>query len=144
MLDAVVVVLFICQSYCRLDSNYGRQIHKTSTDSESREILHDWHFEILQFVRREMILELKQSAIVAPCSQGLSFLGFRVFPNNLRLRGKKWRGFRRKVFAKEMAFSAGEISEMQIADSVRSMIAHISKADTLAARRKFFANLISN
>jgi hypothetical protein len=108
--------------------------------ADSKEILHDWHFEIFEFVRREMILELKQSAIVAPCHRGLSFLGFRIFPNNLRLCGEKWRKFRRKVFAKENAYLTGEITETQMADSVRSMIAHISKADTLAARRKFFAN----
>ena len=34
----------------------------------------------------------------------------------------------------------GDITEMQLADSAKSIIAHISKADTLSAGRKFFAN----
>ncbi len=53
---------------------------------------------------------------------------------------KKWRKFRRKITLREKLFLAGEITERELADSVQSMIAHISKTDTLAARQKFFAN----
>lgn len=105
--------------------------------AESKEVLHEWQFEIEKFARHGLNLELKKSSIIAPLIGGLSFLGFRVFSNSLRLRGEKWRRFRCKVIAKEKAYRANLITETQLADSVRSMIAHISKADTLSARRKF-------
>lgn len=108
--------------------------------AENREVLRGWQFEIENFVNNELVMELKENSKIAPLRDGLSFLGFRVFPNNLRLRGEKWRRFRRKVLAREKAYLADEITETQLADSVRSMIAAISKADTLAARQKFFAN----
>ncbi len=101
--------------------------------------LHDFHLSILSFAANELNLQLKENRIIAPCSQGISFLGFRTFPHLLRLQGRKWRRFRQKIETLEKDFFAGEIKEDELANRAQSMIAHISKADSLQARRKFFA-----
>jgi RNA-directed DNA polymerase len=111
--------------------------------SNSKESLRRYQSNVNEFVRNELALEMKDNSIVSPTSCGISFLGFRVFPNNLRLSGVKWRRFRRKVFIRERAFLSGEMDEIDLRESVRSMIAHISKTDTLAARQKLFANSLA-
>ncbi len=108
--------------------------------ADSKEVLREWQLAVNEFVRDELGLQLKENSIVAPCEKGFSFLGFRVFPNNLRLCGIKWRKFRLKIRLRQKDFLAGNINEKELADSVQSMIAHICKADTLAVRQKFFAN----
>ena len=57
--------------------------------AESKEVLHECQFEIDEFIRNELVLNLKENSILALCHRGFSFLGFRVFPNNLRLCGEK-------------------------------------------------------
>jgi hypothetical protein len=89
-------------------------------------------------------LELKERAIVmAPVTEGISFLGFRVFPGMVRLKPDKWARFRRRVREREAAYIAGEIDEDELARTVSSMVGHILHADTLEARRNFFAGSLS-
>ncbi len=97
-----------------------------------------------EFVREELRLELKESAIVvAPVTEGISFLGFRIFPGMVRLSRDKWARFRRRVREREAAYIAGEIDEDELARTVSSMVGHIQHADTLEARRNFFAGSMS-
>ncbi len=97
---------------------------------------------VREFVTERLRLELKEEAtIIAPVSQGVSFLGFRVFPQLVKLSGEKWRRFRHRVRELEEDFSAGLITEDELARSVGSMLGHIRHADTLAARRQFFESL---
>lgn len=107
--------------------------------ADDKSALHGWLYEIKNFLRRKLKLELKENPIIAPTACGLSFLGFRVFPETVSLRGENWRGFQRRVKLREKDFRRGKIKESVLAKSIQSIIAHISKADALKARRKFFA-----
>jgi retron-type reverse transcriptase len=91
------------------------------------------------FLKERLSLELKEERLVfAPVRVGFEFLGFRVFPNLMRVDRKKWTRFKRKVRGLESAYLEGEIIEEEMALRVSSMVAHILHADTLTARRKFF------
>jgi len=95
---------------------------------------------VREFAAEKLRLELKEEAtVIAPVSQGTSFLGFRVFPRLVSLTGEKWRRFRHRVRKLEEDFSEGLIAEEELARSVSSMLGHIRHADTLEARRKFFS-----
>lgn len=91
------------------------------------------------FVAEKLCLELKAEATtIAPVGQGIRFLGFRVFPQIIRLSGEKWRRFRHRVRKQEVKYIEGMISEEDLARSVSSMIGHIRHADTLMMRQRFF------
>ncbi len=91
------------------------------------------------FLKERLLLELKEESLVlAPVWTGFEFLGFRVFPDLIRVDRKKWARFKRKVRHLESAYLEGEISESEMALRVSSMVSHVSRADTLAARKKFF------
>ncbi len=84
-----------------------------------------------EFLYHDLALELKPAAtIVAPVTEGIAFLGFRVYPGVTRLQRKTERRFRRKLRAGEDAYLAGKIDVEQLAVSVQGAVAHISHADT--------------
>ena len=94
---------------------------------------------VREFLRDRLKLELKEEVIrIAPTWEGVPFLGFRVYPDSIRLCDDKWAKFRRQVRQREAAYWAGEIDEDELARSIASMLGHTAHADTLAARRKFF------
>ncbi len=91
------------------------------------------------FLKERLSLELKEETLrLAPVRVGFEFLGFRVFPNLIRVDRKKWTRFKRKVRNLESAYLQSEMSESELAMRVSSRVAHLLHADTLAARRKFF------
>lgn len=103
----------------------------------TKSFLHEIHFEIRQFLHDRLKLLLKERAtIMAPVSEGIPFLGFRIFPATMRLPQKGLARFRRKLRAAELACQQGKIDEEALSRSVGSMIGHMKHADTLALRRQ--------
>ncbi len=94
---------------------------------------------IREFVADRLLLELKEEVLLlTPVSQGVPFLGFRVFPGLIRLDRRHLIKFRRKIRAREHAYRNGEIDEEMLVRSVNSMIAHISHANTYQMRKTLF------
>ena len=96
--------------------------------------------EVLSTLR----LDLKDEVVcVSPVSQGIAFLGWRIFPGLVRLQRKAWVRFRRQVRRREEQYKYGMIDEETLAQTVTSMLGHVQHADSLAARRAFFAESLS-
>ncbi|NOT60534.1 MAG: RNA-dependent DNA polymerase [Acidobacteria bacterium] len=97
------------------------------------------HAAAQEFLAENLRLQLKERAtVLAPVSQGLSLLGFRVFPQLVRLKGEKWRRLQHRIRAREAAFGKGALTEADLSRSVGSMLGHVVHADTLRARQQFF------
>ncbi len=102
--------------------------------------LHGVHGEVLEFLRKRLHLELKENkCYVAPVTQGIPFLGMRIFPGTVRLSRPSLVRCRRKVKRREQAFAESRITEEKLIQSAGSLIAHISHANTMALRRTWFA-----
>jgi hypothetical protein len=111
---------------------------------DEKRMLQETLDQVRAFLRHHLLLELKEAAtILAPVSQGVPFLGFRIYPGVVRLEGKKWARFRRDVRKRERAYLDGLIGEEYLVQSISSMIGHIQHADTLSARRRFFEGSLS-
>ena len=80
----------------------------------------------------------ENKSYVASVSQGIPFLGFRVYPGVLRLSRPALTRVRRSIAQRERACAEGRISEAERAQSVGSLLAHMAHADTLALRRQMF------
>lgn len=73
-------------------------------------------------LRDRLRLELKrEGTFVAPVTEGMPFLGFRVYPRLLRHRASRLRRRRRLLRAREAAWARGEISSDELAASARAM-----------------------
>jgi RNA-directed DNA polymerase len=125
-------------------AGYVRYMDDFLIFGQQKAALHETLAAVRHFLHQRLRLEIKEEAVVlAPVSQGIPFLGFRIFPGLVKLSGKKWARFRNKVRGREMDYLAGKINEDVLAGSVSAMIGHLLHADTLAARRKFFATSLN-
>ena len=96
---------------------------------------------IRAFLHAPLRLELREErTLLAPVTQGVPFLGFRVFPGLVRLDGRKLARLRRRVRNREADRSLGRIDEEGLARSVRGMIGHTCHADTRRVREQLFAD----
>ncbi len=105
--------------------------------SDSKEYLHALLVDLRVFLRDELKLELKEKIVkIAPVSDGVPFLGFRIYPNLIRLQRPNLIRFRKKLKSLKRARSQNQISEDQLICSVQSLYGHVNHANTLCMRRK--------
>lgn len=96
---------------------------------------------IEEFIASDLHLSLKPSAtLIAPLTEGLPFLGFRIFPKLIRLNKQGLRRFRRRLRLHEKAYQSGEIDVEILTASVQSMIAHMHHADTQRLRQSLLSS----
>jgi len=94
--------------------------------------------EVRDFLEGRRCLRLKeQKCYLAPMMQGVPFLGMRLYPGIMRLSRPSLVRCRRKLKRREDAFAAGCITEAALIQSVGSLIAHITHANTLILRRQW-------
>lgn len=106
--------------------------------ADEKSALHEWLASVRIFLQDRLCLELKEETLM-PVSRGIPFLGFRVFPGLIRLNAKKWIRFKRTVKRLEKEYGEGRVDEEELAARLTGMIGHVVHADTLEARRAFFA-----
>lgn len=107
--------------------------------ADSKKELWDLHLKIDQFVTQVLKVELKEKVTqIAPVSEGIPFLGFRIFPQLIRIKRENLNRMRTKIRKKEMQFKNGRVSERALVNSVGSIIAHVSHVNSLSVRRGFF------
>ena len=93
-----------------------------------------------RFLKERLKLDVKAgSVILAPTTEGISFLGFRIFSGVVRIQRRGWRRFRKKVFERRRAFIDGEIDEERFVRSMASLTGHLMHAGTRNLRSDFMA-----
>lgn len=98
--------------------------------------MHDAYEHILEFVERDLKLTLKSEATVhAPVSEGIPFLGLRLWPQVIRLDGSGKRRLIRALRSGAEGLAAGRLIENDLSASLRSRLGHAEHADTLGLRR---------
>ncbi len=131
------------KSHIRL-KGYVRYMDDFICFSESKEFLKELLFQIREFVGESLKLRLKEKVTkLAPVSEGVPFLGFRVFPSLVRLQRTNLMRLRKKLSQREHQFFSGQIDERALSVSVNSMIAHISHANSIRMCRKEFERSLS-
>lgn len=74
------------------------------------------------FLAERLGLQLKEERTqVAPVSEGMPFLGWRVHPGVLRQQGQRLRRQRRLLARREAAYLRGDLSAQQLQDCVRAI-----------------------
>jgi hypothetical protein len=82
-----------------------------------------------EFVDRDLALRLKERAtILAPVSQGLPFLGRRIYRGTTRLRPENARRTRQRLRQRRWELRTGRIEAPRYIEAVRSVLAHLERA----------------
>jgi len=95
-----------------------------------------WQGEITCFVARLRLSLHEKKTVVFPVTDGVDWLGFRLYPTHRRLRRENVRRAVRRLKRQQVAYARGELTAEQLSHSVRSWIGHARFADTEALRRR--------
>ena len=96
--------------------------------------------ELRRFLGDDLGLRLNERVTQLYRSRsGFPFLGWRVRPHSLRLRGATWRRLRRGVKARERAYRRGWLDEAALSAAGQSVVAHLERGRTAALRRVWVA-----
>ena len=83
------------------------------------------------FLNEKLKLEIKPGSVrVAPCNQGIPFLGFRVFPGTIRVLRVNWRRFYQKFKRRNIQYQKGEIGFADRELSIQSMVEYLRVGNT--------------
>jgi hypothetical protein len=96
--------------------------------------------EVRTFVATRLQLRLAP-AFVQPVSNGISFLGLRIFADRLRLQRTSWQRCKDKFLQKRQELREGKISEEHFLRSLGAMVSHLDHADTYHLRGGFFEKI---
>jgi len=98
--------------------------------------------EIECFLERFRLLIHARKSRVYRCRDGLTFLGWRLFPNRVRLVRSNVVRFKRRARAMQKAYSAGLISGAEVHARIRAWIAHAEHGDTWRLREQVLEDLV--
>lgn len=98
--------------------------------------------DVAAFLATRLRLELKERATIhAPASQGLPFLGWRIYRGTTRLRPANLRRMRARLRHRAWEHRSGRIGEERFHAAVRSAMEHLRHGNTLSLRRGWIEDL---
>ncbi|QKQ98170.1 RNA-dependent DNA polymerase [Candidatus Nanohaloarchaea archaeon] len=99
--------------------------------SDSKQRLHELREACKGYLADELDLEIPYSkTTLEPVNKGLTFLGYRIFPQHRKLRKRNKKKFRQRLENQKRALEKGEIDFSELKDSIDSWRGHANHADT--------------
>lgn len=115
---------------------YCRYMDDLLLFGNSKAKLWDCANEIERFARIRLRLELRSEVTrVLPATEGVPFLGFRIWPHHVRLDGRRRRRFHRRMTALHKGLDGNALAEEDAARSANSLIGWAAQAATLRLRQ---------
>lgn len=128
------------KEYLRIEG-YVRYMDDIVLFADEKETLWDACMRIERYLKENLRLRIKSGGLLlAPVSQGLPFLGFRIFPGVMRICRQGWRRFRKKVTRRDSQLFSDEIGYQDWHRSVASLVGHTQQVNTRNLRASFFYN----
>jgi retron-type reverse transcriptase len=75
-------------------------------------------------------------------TDGVDFLGFRIFPDHLRVRKSRVKGYRRKLKKMVLDYGEGRLSLSEVRASIHSWIGHVKHADSYRLREEMLSDKV--
>lgn len=119
--------------------NYIRYMDDMVIFSNDIYELKDIRDKTKKFMKENLRVELKQrGTFIQRQENGLSFIGYRIFPNLVRVKNKNIRRLKEKIFSREKQYNIGEIKEENRTASVQSIIGYFKHADSRNLMKSIF------
>lgn len=120
---------------------YVRYVDDFLLFSHDKAQLHRWKQEIALFLESLRLRVHDRKTVVFPVSEGIDFLGYRVFPTFRRMRRLSVRRFTRRLCSLRKAHRAGRISIQKIQRAIQSWVDHCRYAQSYRLRRAILSQV---
>ncbi len=123
-------------------SKYVRYVDDFALFSDDYNYLKEARIEIEDYLAQ---LRLKIHPIKSQLFEtkhGASFLGFRIFPDSIRVRNSNLHRARKRLNQLQKEYAQGKIDLQEIKQSLNSWEAHLKHGDTWRLRQQIFSSLV--
>jgi retron-type reverse transcriptase len=121
--------------------NYIRYMDDFVIFANDKDKLKAYRDELEQFAAGELLLKVKDRAtVIQKRENGLGFLGYRVFPNLVRVKNKNIPRLKRKIAVRQKQYQEGKITEEQLVASVQSIMGYFRFAGSRHLLRDIFTD----
>lgn len=121
---------------------YLRYVDDFALFSNAKSLLQDARVNIEQYLEQVRLKIHPIKSQLFETRHGASFLGFRVLPNQIRVRSNNLQRGRRRLKHLTDDYQQGKITLEQVNQSLQSWIAHLNHGDTLQLQKQIFSSLV--
>lgn len=121
---------------------YLRYVDDFLLFNDNKRQLHQWKEQIKAFLGGLRLTLHDRKSVVFPVSEGIDFLGYRVFPTHRRMRRVTVRRFTRRLRRLREVHQAGRISIEQVTQSIQSWVAHCRHAQSYRLRSAVLSQMV--
>lgn len=123
-------------------SYYVRYMDDFILLSGSKNRLHNLKYAMQGYLEDELELDLPDSkTTLEPVEKGATFLGYRVFPHYLLLRGRNKLKFKERLRRQKYQLENGEMKFSELRQSIASWKGHIDHASSQNLKEKYIGKL---
>jgi retron-type reverse transcriptase len=123
-------------------SKYLRFVDDFALFDDDHGFLRDARFAIEEYLAGLRLKIHPVKSQLFKTRHGASFVGFRVFPDRIRVRNENLRRARRRLRQMQGEYAARTIDRKEVTQSIQSWIAHLRHGDTWRLREQIFASLV--
>lgn len=113
---------------------YLRYVDDALLFADDKHSLWRWRQAIVERLARLRLIIHEEKAQVRPVTEGISFLGFVVYPTHRLLKRRKGIAYRRKLAGLLDAYEQGQLDQQALDHSIRGWINHVRYGDTWGLR----------
>ncbi len=121
---------------------YLRYVDDFLLFANDKPTLHRWQAAIVEYLASLRLTLHADRAQPRPVGEGLPFLGFVVYPDHRRVKGRKVVAYRRRLKKLWQGYQREEIEPSQVVASLRGWLAHIRHGDTWALAERTLQPII--
>jgi len=121
---------------------YVRYVDDLLLFGSDKPTLHRWKKAIIAFAAILRLTLHERESVVFPVSTGISFLGWRVYPDHRRLKRRNGVAFQRRLARLLEGVAAGRVEWDQVHASINGWIAHAAHGDTWGLRRALLSSVV--
>jgi len=118
---------------------YLRYVDDFLLFSNDKRQLWAWKREVVMFLARLRLTLHERESTVYPVTNGIPFLGFRVYPTHRRLKRANGVAFVRRLRRLQRSLAQGDVIYEEVDRRVQGWIAHAAHGDTYRLRRSIFS-----
>lgn len=123
-------------------SAYLRYVDDFLLFADDKPALWAWREAIIDRLARLRLTLHEGRAQVYPVSEGVPFLGFRVYPDHRRLKSPRGHAFHRRLRRLVGRCHAGALPPARVTAAVQGWVAHAAHGDTWGLRRAVLSDVV--
>jgi retron-type reverse transcriptase len=112
--------------------------------ADDKQTLHRWRAAIIEYLASLRLTLHVERAQPRPVGEGIPFLGFVVYPDYRRVKGRKVVVYRRRLKQLWQAYREGTGEPSKVVASLQGWLAHIRYGDTWALAERMLQPIVFN